>query len=242
MRRKATYYRSVGFAALVVGSSIALLTGARAEPITYTMTGDASGILNGIPYTNAPITIMGTGDTNNIVQAGTNGNLGLRNVLMTPSTVTVSGVGSATLALMASFTGGTAAMPNGTVAGFSFGNAVGAGQNPPVWQIQNPAFLGYDLGPIGPTPQTGGQNLNPTINIMNGGGTGSFPRCDQNTPPCFNLSSVMAGTAVFSATLEQPVEPPGEIPLPATFPLFASGLGALGLLGWRRKRRAPAVA
>ena len=33
-----------------------------------------------------------------------------------------------------------------------------------------------------------------------------------------------------------------EIPLPATFPLFATGLGALGLLGWRRKRRAQAVA
>jgi hypothetical protein len=27
-------------------------------------------------------------------------------------------------------------------------------------------------------------------------------------------------------------------PLPATLPLFATGLGALGLLGWRRKRRA----
>jgi hypothetical protein len=27
------------------------------------------------------------------------------------------------------------------------------------------------------------------------------------------------------------------IPLPATLPLFASGLGALGLLGWRRKRK-----
>jgi len=26
-------------------------------------------------------------------------------------------------------------------------------------------------------------------------------------------------------------------PLPAAFPLFASGLGALGLLGWRRKRK-----
>ena len=25
-------------------------------------------------------------------------------------------------------------------------------------------------------------------------------------------------------------------PLPATLPLFATGLGALGLLGWRRKR------
>ena len=31
---------------------------------------------------------------------------------------------------------------------------------------------------------------------------------------------------------------PSETPLPATLPLFASGLGALGLLGWRRKRKA----
>jgi hypothetical protein len=32
------------------------------------------------------------------------------------------------------------------------------------------------------------------------------------------------------------------VPLPATLPLFASGLGALGLLGWRRKRTARAAA
>jgi hypothetical protein len=31
-------------------------------------------------------------------------------------------------------------------------------------------------------------------------------------------------------------------PVPATLPLFASGLGALGLLGWYRKRKAQAVA
>lgn len=31
-------------------------------------------------------------------------------------------------------------------------------------------------------------------------------------------------------------------PLPATLPLFASGFGALGLLGWRRKRKAQALA
>jgi hypothetical protein len=30
-------------------------------------------------------------------------------------------------------------------------------------------------------------------------------------------------------------------PLPAAFPLFASGLGALGLLGWRRKRKGAAA-
>jgi PEP-CTERM motif len=31
-------------------------------------------------------------------------------------------------------------------------------------------------------------------------------------------------------------------PLPATLPLFATGLGGLGLLGWRRKRKAQATA
>jgi hypothetical protein len=43
-----------------------------------------------------------------------------------------------------------------------------------------------------------------------------------------DLVTVSAGTA--SAT-----------PLPGALPLFASGLGALGLLGWRRKRKASAA-
>jgi hypothetical protein len=33
----------------------------------------------------------------------------------------------------------------------------------------------------------------------------------------------------------------GATPLPAALPLFATGLGALGLLGWRRKRKASAA-
>ena len=32
-----------------------------------------------------------------------------------------------------------------------------------------------------------------------------------------------------------------ETPLPAAFPLFATGLGALGLMAWRRKRKAVAA-
>lgn len=35
---------------------------------------------------------------------------------------------------------------------------------------------------------------------------------------------------------------PGEVPLPASLPMFASGLGALGFLRWRRKRKAVAAA
>jgi hypothetical protein len=35
---------------------------------------------------------------------------------------------------------------------------------------------------------------------------------------------------------------PLQTPLPAALPLFASGLGALGLLGWRRKRKMQAAA
>jgi hypothetical protein len=34
----------------------------------------------------------------------------------------------------------------------------------------------------------------------------------------------------------------GETPLPAALPLFASGLGALSLLGWRRRRKVQAAA
>jgi hypothetical protein len=33
--------------------------------------------------------------------------------------------------------------------------------------------------------------------------------------------------------------PPTPTPLPPALPLFAAGLGALGLLGWRRKRKSP---
>ena len=41
---------------------------------------------------------------------------------------------------------------------------------------------------------------------------------------------------VFDVTLAS-----SSTPLPAALPLFATGLGALGLLGWRRKRKATAA-
>ena len=38
------------------------------------------------------------------------------------------------------------------------------------------------------------------------------------------------------------LSPVSETPLPAALPLFATGLGAMGLLGWRRKRKVAALA
>jgi hypothetical protein len=50
-----------------------------------------------------------------------------------------------------------------------------------------------------------------------------------------------------AATVEdqsKPIDPPGvgATPLPAALPLFATGLGAMGLFGWRRKRKNAAAA
>lgn len=54
--------------------------------------------------------------------------------------------------------------------------------------------------------------------------------CDCNNPTGFLLSTAISAPSVPS------------VPLPAALPLFASGMGALGLLGWRRKRKAKAAA
>ena len=44
-------------------------------------------------------------------------------------------------------------------------------------------------------------------------------------------------SAVGQPIIEFVGNPPLETPLPAALPLFTTGLGALGLLGWRRKRK-----
>jgi len=53
-------------------------------------------------------------------------------------------------------------------------------------------------------------------------------------------------TTLFSAPTNESIRgisfAPTETPIPAALPLFVSGLGALGVLGWRRKRKAKAPA
>jgi hypothetical protein len=50
----------------------------------------------------------------------------------------------------------------------------------------------------------------------------------------------VSGPQVISVTENLLGNAPVATPLPAALPLFATGLGALGLLGWRRKRKSAA--
>jgi hypothetical protein len=63
--------------------------------------------------------------------------------------------------------------------------------------------------------------------------------CDQTIDPAdftgnFGSGSVYMDNIVING-------PTAATPLPAALPLFATGLGALGLLGWRRRRKAAVV-
>ena len=88
---------------------------------------------------------------------------------------------------------------------------------------------------------TGGASY--TVGLMINGvmSTGPFDlyfATDMNDPgiPVYDLyynDPIQVGTFEIFAT---------TTPLPAALPLFATGLGALGLLGWRRKRKATALA
>jgi hypothetical protein len=59
----------------------------------------------------------------------------------------------------------------------------------------------------------------------------------------YNTLSIQSQTDYSGDFWYEPLAETGvATPLPAAFPLFATGLGGLGLLGWRRKRRAQAAA
>ena len=52
-------------------------------------------------------------------------------------------------------------------------------------------------------------------------------------------TDMFSNTATVTIVVNQVIV--STTPLPAALPLFATGLGALGLFGWRRKRKAQAV-
>jgi hypothetical protein len=61
---------------------------------------------------------------------------------------------------------------------------------------------------------------------------------DYSSPQYTSFSTSDAIISSYAWTLVTPT----AVPLPGALPLFATGLGALGLLGWRRKKKAAALA
>ena len=79
-----------------------------------------------------------------------------------------------------------------------------------------------------------------TVTILAPGGMDGFELFDAGVSSAGGLTvlvsgSAMTGDAFTSNTIGT------VIPLPAALPLFATGLGAVGLLGWRRKWKAQAA-
>jgi len=93
----------------------------------------------------------------------------------------------------------------------------------------------------------------PVFTVLSGNSFGSVTGLVVNNPdcvPCNPITAFVSGNSLFinwegaggrvgdTITVDFSVGGPVVTPLPASLPLFASGLGALGLLGWRRKRKA----
>jgi PEP-CTERM motif len=190
--------------------SVLCVANAKAVPITYTETAAISGSLNGVSFADKLLTLTGTGDTAAVAPASGIGFSGFTN----PITVTFSVAGTGSGSLIGSYhvfdnhIAGSAGFTNDTTQHFL------------LFIFGPAAFDSYALSTsIGPF--TDDAEWNPGV---------SFP----STAGALIIQTVLNEEGTFTAAVGEVVP---SVPVPGTLPLFATGLGALGLLGWRRKRK-----
>jgi hypothetical protein len=97
--------------------------------------------------------------------------------------------------------------------------------------VDDQGYIFINGNQIGYTTETANATFNSNIALNFVVGVNEFLVSDIN-------SGGGPSGAAFFATVTYDVS---QTPLPAALPLFATGLGALGLLGWRRKRKAAAI-
>jgi hypothetical protein len=140
---------------------------------------------------------------------------------------------------------------------FSDGTSTLGSTVPTGWVLQT-AGAGLELnvlgaGGAGPThliigPSAAGGNYT-NANGSIAGNRPHNPFLNQMATFAITIPGLLATDTVTSATFsfgttsgENVAGVPSAVPLPAALPLFATGLGGLGLLGWRRKRKAQGIA
>ena len=142
---------------------------------------------------------------------------------------------------LGSFTFNSALADNNTLGGGTFATPISLSAG-------STYFVGFEN--VGPAADTTGPNHNDLgVNFTADSGA-TFLSYLYYDLPGSSTCDTGAGFACVDANrdfLSQPIlafftpSPVSSTPLPAALPLFASGLGALGLLGRRRKRKASAV-
>jgi len=192
------------YAVVRVLSAVLLISAAaiavQAAPITYTITSTGTGTLGASPFTNANITVTLTGDTSTVVpyQGGISGAV----LDHGPATVTIAGLGSATL------TGSIVALATNTGLFQGQSGVVIAQEDaghPPntsvtgILGIASPTLFGYDLQTaLGPLLSTGG--------VANNGPQDAIFLTDRGNL-VFAAGQSFAGNATFTSALVVPLVP-----------------------------------
>ena len=149
---------------------------------------------------------------------------------------------------------------NGTVTGRIDGLAdTGASAAAAVVITSSPPLLGYPLSASDnilsqPSVFTVSNSFTVTSGLLTAMDfRAQFPIANTAPAEFFLLTLILDGGSEFIAdrfgeatdhkvvSLSATFVPVSQVPLPAALPLFATGLGVLGLLGWRRKRKRIAV-
>jgi hypothetical protein len=186
---------------------------------TYTAAGFSCNI-GGLTFSNIVVTPTLNGGTVTLTDFTpvnpTGGEFGLR----LDYTASASGINVASV----QWTYSVAGVPNIGDAYFAFdGSATGAAASVAFITLSNISGT-RELSPIAPSFETAFT----LTSSINGNAT------QQNAGQMAGTATGRSLTQAFSGAT------PPAIPLPATLPLFATGLIGLGLLGWRRKRKAAA--
>lgn len=218
--------------ALVVAAVMGFAQRAGATPITYTMSGTASGQIGGTPFTNALVTYTGQGDTANIQALSAGGSTVFANPF-SMLTVNISGVGTATITDLSDILDIPFALPPNpeipSIPIVIFGRL-----DPPftdltqitgMGAVDSAALAGYDLTAIGPITSTG------TVGFIQGCDTLGHDPCLHTTlgDLSFTSNGVFSENHTFTATLQ-------PVPEPATLLLVSGGVAALARRSRRRQR------